>query len=185
MSKNDNAIETLGKQLAGDCSEANVSMDKPKRASGVWFLDICRDGHSVNVQWQPKRGFGVSSSADSQYGEGPDEVYDDREAVRHRVLSLLLSRGETSPPPSVRLAQLRRELGLSQIELAERLSVQQGAVSRMERRGDIKISSLREYCRSLGCNLTLMAMFPNGSAKVIQLDDEQEAAAPRDKVSRG
>jgi len=185
MRKNENALQALSKQLVGDCPEADVSIDKPRKATGIWFLDICRDGHRVNVQWQPKRGFGVSSSADSQYGEGPDEVYDDREAVRHRVLSLLLSHGETSPPPSVRLAELRRELGLSQIELAERLSVQQGAVSRMERRGDIKISSLREYCKSLGCDLTLMAMFPNGSAKVIQLDDEQEAAtSSRGKVSQ-
>ena len=128
------------------------------------------------MQWQAKRGVGVSSSRDAQYGEGADEIYDDPEAVRHRVLSLFLSRGETSPPAAVRLAELRRELGLSQIELAERLNVQQGAVSRMERPGDIKVSSLREYCQSLGGSLTLMAQFPNGTAKVIQLEDEQETA---------
>ena len=176
MSKNENPIQTLGKQLAKDCPDATLSMDEPTQASGVWFLDILRDGHSVNVQWQAKQGFGVSSSPDAHYGEGADEVYEDSEAVRHRVLSLLLSRGETSPPAAVRLAELRRELGLSQIELAERLSVQQGAVSRMERRGDIKVSSLREYCQSLGGTLKLMAQFPNGSAKVIQLEDEQETA---------
>lgn len=177
MSKNKNAIEILSDQLAVDCPDSTVSLDKPKKTSGSWFLDIQRDGHAVSVEWRAKQGFGVSSSADALYGEGPDEIYDDREAVRHRVLSLLLSKGETSPPPTVRLADLRRELGLSQIELAERLSVQQGAVSRLERRGDIKISSLREYCQSLGCNLTLMAMFPNGSAKVIHLEDEKEASA--------
>ncbi len=176
MSKNENPIQTLGKQLAEDCPAATISMDKPKKASGIWFLDILRDGHSANVQWQSKHGFGVSSSPDAQYGEGADETYGDSEAVRHRVLSLLLSRGETSPPAAVRLAELRRELGLSQIELAERLSVQQGAVSRMERRGDIKVSSLREYCQSLGGTLRLLAQFPNGSAKVIQLDDEKETA---------
>lgn len=172
-----NKIEKLCKQLTDDCPEASVSLDKPKKASGTWFLDMQREGHSVQVQWQAKHGFGVSSSANALYGEGPDEVYGDDQAVRHRVLSLLLSRSETSPPPAVRLAELRRELGISQIELAERLSVQQGAVSRMERRDDIKISSLREYCLSLGCNLKLMAMFPNGSAKVIQLEDEQDAKA--------
>jgi len=176
MSKNENPIQTVGKRIAKDCPSASVSVDKPKKASGIWFLDIVRDGHSVNVQWQAKQGFGVSSSPDAQYGEGADEIYNDIEAVRHRVLSLLLSRGETSPPAAVRLAELRRELGLSQIELAQRLSVQQGAVSRMERRGDIKVSSLREYCQSLGGKLRLMAQFPNGSAKVIQLEDEQETA---------
>jgi len=54
--------------------------------------------------------------------------------------------------------------------------VQQGAVSRMERRGDIKVSSLRQYCQSPGGKLRLMAQFRNGSAKVIQLEDEQETA---------
>ena len=175
MSKDRNAIVALGKQLKKDCPEASISVDRPRKVSGEWFLDVCRDGHHVNVQWKSGKGFGVSSSADAQYGEGPDEIYDDVDAVRYRVLSLLLSRGETSPPPSVRLAELRRETGLSQIELAERLSVQQGAVSRMERRGDLKISSLREYCESLGCNLKLLAMFPNGSAKVIHLDGDHEA----------
>ena len=177
MSKNENPIQTLGSQLTKECPDAMVAVDKPKKASGVWFLDIVRDGHSVNVQWQSRQGFGVSSSSDAQYGEGADEVFSDADAVRHRVLSLLLSRGETSPPAAVRLAELRRELGLSQIELAERLCVQQGAVSRMERRGDLKVSSLREYCHSLGGKLTLMAQFPNGSAKVIHLDDEQETGS--------
>jgi len=177
MSKKSTQIENLAKQLADDCPSATVSIDKPKRADGVWFLDVSHDGHTVNVQWQAKHGFGVSGSADASYGEGPDEIYEDTDAVRHRVLSLLLSRGETSPPPAVRLAELRREMGLSQIEIAERLSVQQGAVSRMERRGDWKISSLREYCQTLGGNLTLMATFPNGSAKIIQLNDDQESKA--------
>ncbi|WP_417746935.1 helix-turn-helix domain-containing protein [Rosistilla oblonga] len=174
MRKDENPIQNLGNQLAKDCPGVSVTVDKPKNPSGVWFLDIVRDGHIVNVQWQPQRGFGVSSSPGADYGEGADEIYDDSDAVRHRVLSLLLSRGETSPPAAVRLSQLRRQLGLSQIEIAERLSVQQGAVSRMERRGDMKVSSLREYCQSLGGTLKLLAQFPNGSAKVIQLEDEQE-----------
>ena len=177
MSKTENPLQALGKQLGKDCSDADISLDRPKKSNGVWFLDVVRDGHRVNVQWQVKRGFGVSSSSDAHYGEGPDEVFEDPQAVRYRVLSLLLSKGETSPPAAVRLAELRRELGLSQIELAERLRVQQGAVSRMERRGDLKVSSLREYCQSLGGSLTLMAQFPNGSTKVIQLDDEQEAVS--------
>lgn len=174
LSKNKNPIQILGEQITKECPGASVTVDKPKNASGVWFLDILRDGHTVNVQWQTDRGFGVSSSPDADYGEKTDEVYGDADAVRHRVLSLLLSRGQTSPPVAVSLSELRRELGLSQIEMAERLSVQQGAVSRMERRGDIKISSLREYCQSLGGTLKLMAQFPNGSAKLIQLEDEQE-----------
>lgn len=184
MSKKQNPIQILAEALAADCSSASVSIDQPAKANGVWFLDISNDGHHVQVQWQAKHGFGVSSSTSVHYGEGPDEVYNNAEAVRHRVLSLLLSRGETSSPPAVRLAELRQELGLSQIQVAELLNIQQGAISRMERRGDIKISSLREYCKSLGGSLALMAKFPNGSTREIQLDDEQGTNSTLSEVSQ-
>lgn len=184
MSKTDNAIQTLQQQLATDCPGAAISIDRPKRATGVWFLDISHNDHHVNVQWQASHGFGVSSSAEALYGDGPDEIYEDREAVRHRVLSLLLSQGETAPPPSVRLAELRRERGLTQVELAANLGIQQGAVSRLETRGDNKISTLREYCKSLGGDLQVLARFPDGSTTPIQLDDDEPGAAAVPKSQR-
>jgi DNA-binding XRE family transcriptional regulator len=183
MSKTDNAIQTLQQQLATDCAGARISLDRPKRASGVWFLEISHNDHHVNVQWRADHGFGVSSSAEAHYGDGPDEIYEDREAVRHRVLSLLLSQGETSPPPSVRLAELRRERGLTQVELAASLGIQQGAVSRLETRGDNKISTLREYCKSLGGELQVLAKFPDGSAAPIQLDDDEPTDRGQPRVA--
>lgn len=72
------------------------------------------------------------------------------------------------------MGELRRSLGLSQIEIAERLNVQQGAVSRMERRGDVKVSSLRDYCQSLGGDLRLIAVLPGGTMQLIDSEDERE-----------
>ena len=51
---------------------------------------------------------------------------------------------------SSRLAQLRRELGITQSQLAERLDVQQSAVSRLEQRADIKVSNLVRYLEAMG-----------------------------------
>jgi len=51
---------------------------------------------------------------------------------------------------SNRLAQLHKKAGLTQSQLAERLDVQQAAISRMERRADIKISYLIRYLEGLG-----------------------------------
>lgn len=59
---------------------------------------------------------------------------------------------------SSRLAELRKEAGLTQSELAARLDVQQAAVSRMEHRADIKVSYLLRYLEALGGrNIRLLA----------------------------
>jgi transcriptional regulator with XRE-family HTH domain len=48
------------------------------------------------------------------------------------------------------LAQLRREVGVTQTELAERLGVNQAAVSKLERKTDLLVSSLTNYLEALG-----------------------------------
>jgi transcriptional regulator with XRE-family HTH domain len=48
------------------------------------------------------------------------------------------------------LAQFRRETGVTQAELAERLGVKQAAVSKLERKTDLLVSSLAKYLEALG-----------------------------------
>ncbi|MEO8270515.1 MAG: helix-turn-helix transcriptional regulator, partial [Aureliella sp.] len=143
-------VESLEKYLAKQLPKANFSLDRPSNPKGIWFLDVSVEVHKVVIQWQDSSGFGVSCASTHGYGEGPDEFYTNIEAVKHRVLSLLLSGSQTAPPPTLRLHELRKACGVSQIELAERLSIQQGAVSRLERRSDIKISTIRDFVKSLG-----------------------------------
>jgi len=47
------------------------------------------------------------------------------------------------------LAQLRREIGMTQAELADRLGVRQAAVSKLERKTDLLLSSLTKYLEAL------------------------------------
>ncbi len=170
-------IESLEAYLEKKLPQIDLSLVKPSDPKGVWFLDVSLDGHIVVIQWQDSSGFGVSCAAAHGYGEGPDEFYTNMEAVKHRVLSLLLSGLQTAPPPTVRLHELRKLRGFSQIELAERLSIQQGAVSRLERRSDIKLSTIRDFVKSLGGDLKLLATFPDGAVKIVDLDDEPAAEA--------
>lgn len=176
MSKKITPIETLQKHLAHDCPDATTSLDKPRKQTGVWFLDFVRNGHAVQVQWQAKNGFGVSATPNPGYGTGPDEVYQDEMAIRYRVLSLLLSQTFTSPPPPVSLAEIRRKQGFSQSDIADTLGKKQAAVSRLEGRDDWKISSLREYCRSLGAELEVTAKFPNGEKQPIAIEESDAKA---------
>jgi len=58
------------------------------------------------------------------------------------------------------LRDLRRAKQITQEEVAQRLSGRQVYVSRLERRADMKLSTLRDYVRALGGDLQLMVTFP-------------------------
>jgi DNA-binding XRE family transcriptional regulator len=103
------------------------------------------------IEWSPRRGFGISTAEPGAgYGEGPDEIYTDRAETSRRVIELFASRGRSVPPREVALRELRAVLGFTQEQLADRLGVQQAAVSRLDRRPDMTLSSLRRYVEALG-----------------------------------
>ncbi|MGO9659425.1 MAG: helix-turn-helix domain-containing protein [Acidimicrobiales bacterium] len=79
----------------------------------------------------------------------------------------------------VRLYELRHAEALSQAELAGRLDVTQGAVSKLEHADDVRVSTLRQYLDALGARLELVAVFDDEGWRVpIQLGtaDDQPAA---------
>ena len=53
------------------------------------------------------------------------------------------------------LAELRRELGINQIELARKLGITQGGVSRLERSADPKLSTICKLTTALGGTLSI------------------------------
>jgi transcriptional regulator with XRE-family HTH domain len=58
--------------------------------------------------------------------------------------------------------KLRQARLLTQVAVAERLKIAQGAVSRMEKQSDLLLSTLRQYVGALGGQLELRAVFPDG-----------------------
>lgn len=67
------------------------------------------------------------------------------------------------------LAQLRDAQNITQEELARRLDIDQSAVSKMERRADMYLSTLSDVIRAMGGQLELTARFPGGDVHVIAL----------------
>ncbi len=61
-----------------------------------------------------------------------------------------------------RLQEIRIALQMTQVELAERLSVNQSAVSKLESQQDMYISTLRRVISALGGELHIRAHFPDG-----------------------
>ncbi|MBT2374471.1 helix-turn-helix domain-containing protein [Pseudomonas fluorescens] len=64
------------------------------------------------------------------------------------------------------LHELRKAQQMSQENLAKALNINQAAVSKMERRTDMYISTLRNYIRAMGGELEIVATFPDGQIKI-------------------
>ena len=59
------------------------------------------------------------------------------------------------------LRDLRKAHELTQARMAETLHISQDGVSRIEKRSDFLLSTLRSYVEAMGGQLRLMAEFPN------------------------
>lgn len=73
------------------------------------------------------------------------------------------------------LGELREQFELTQAEMAARLGTNQPGISRLERREDLYLSTLRDYVRALGGELELVARFPDGQE--VRLEPAREAVA--------
>lgn len=73
------------------------------------------------------------------------------------------------------LGDLRRARQLTQETLAESLDMSQSEVSKVERRTDVYVSTLRRYIEAMGGELQILARFPDGEVEVIQLAPEAAA----------
>ena len=65
------------------------------------------------------------------------------------------------------LQQLRHARKLTQEKIAKSLHIGQEGVSKLEKRSDLLISTLRSYVEAMGGNLSLVAEFPNRDPVVL------------------
>jgi predicted transcriptional regulator len=68
------------------------------------------------------------------------------------------------------LRALRELAGLTQTDLATRLCVGQAAISKIESRADVQISSLKKYVEALGATLRIDAAFEPNSATALRVE---------------
>ncbi len=72
----------------------------------------------------------------------------------------------------MRLPELRKMRNLSQTTIAKLLEISQGDVSKLERRTDMYLSTLRSYIEAAGGKLQIVAQFPNSVPIEIDTFDE-------------
>lgn len=79
------------------------------------------------------------------------------------------------------LRDIRTAAARTQQELARTLGVGQDTISRIERRSDLLLSTLRRYIEAMGGRLELVARFPDRPAVLIEhlVDDSREESSSR------
>ncbi len=98
----------------------------------------------ANTSWQKIRGRRIQTHQDEK------DV-----AAERRLLQF-----------EVALNELRKQRSLSQENLAEALGVSQENVSRIERQGDITLSTLDRYIAGLGGKLEIRAIFEDDDVQL-------------------
>lgn len=87
----------------------------------------------------------------------------DRAEIRSRSAKLLAE---------LPLEKLRSARELTQTDMAELLGVNQSAVSKIEKRSDMYLSTLRSYVSAMGGTLQIQAVFPEGAVGIDVLNEK-------------
>ena len=76
------------------------------------------------------------------------------------------------------LRELRHARKLTQVRMAKTLGITQDSVSRLEKRSDLLLSTLRKTVEAMGGNLSLVAEFPD-RAPVVLSGIAEEGPGPK------
>jgi DNA-binding XRE family transcriptional regulator len=83
------------------------------------------------------------------------------------------------------LQQMRKALHLTQAELAQRLAMSQHGVSKLEKRTDLHVSTLRNAVAALGGELVLRVEFPGRAPLTLSGIAERSTAKKKKAVRAG
>lgn len=82
------------------------------------------------------------------------------------------------------LNELRVARQMTQDSIAKILEINQAAVSKLERRTDMYVSTLRDFVMAMGGQLEITARFPDGSVRINQFEDMESTSQTSSQTSR-
>ena len=71
------------------------------------------------------------------------------------------------------LSEIRKEVGLTQKDLAEAMGIKQPSLSKLETQEDMQVSTLKRLVNALGGQLEIVAHMPNGDVRIRQFGEPQ------------
>ena len=159
--------EPIAKLLAALERESALAfqLDRPADPAGQWWIDLEVDGLPTNVSWRRAQGFGLYT-ADAGFGGRPNEIYEDADQAASRLLQMAARWRNREAAQALSLRDVRHLVGETQSRLAETLGTDQARVSRLEKPGDVKISTLMRYLNAMGGVLEVRVRFPSFEAPI-------------------
>lgn len=106
-------------------------------------------------------------------GEREDDVAASGAALRERILADPAGKGayeqarEEIERHQASLAKVRKLRALAQATVAEAMGMDQSEISRLERRTDLLLSTLRRFVNATGGELHLVASYPDGDVELL------------------
>src|SRR5690606_6976587 len=131
------------------------------RADRYGLYDICRLSHNTRFTRRNLRGLPMAKKRDDGVAAQPA----DRQPPTHPDVM-----------PLANHEYLRKSAKQTQEDLAIALGVGQDTISRLEKRSDMLLSTLRHYVECVGGHLTLVATFPNHPPVIIDHHGDKSGA---------
>jgi DNA-binding transcriptional regulator YiaG len=162
---------------------------------GGWFLNLTDDeqvsvGHIVDllVEHGPSLPFPCSSGVEmsrhrhmrelSGFSTRIDMKSQKWSEIKERIKPETRARIETEArrlSDDLHLSQLRKARGLTQEAMADLLGVTQAEVSKMERRTELYVGTLRKFIEAMNGELVIAARFADGVEVPITLSEAEDA----------
>ncbi len=71
------------------------------------------------------------------------------------------------------LSEIRKEVGLTQKDLAETMGIKQPSLSKLETQEDMQVSTLQRLVTALGGQLEIVAHMPHGDVRIRQFAEPE------------
>lgn len=159
----DKAVEKFISLLKKLVPLIQIKVDEPERPGGSYWLDVSAGKKRHTLEYRTGKGFGLFHET-AGYGEGPAEIYRTPERASKRVTQLMAR--SKCKGIQLGLKDIRELYGHSQVTLAKKTGVKQPAISRFEKRGEVKLSTLAATIKALGGKLEVRAHFEDADVPV-------------------
>ncbi len=152
-------------------SGVELEIGKPVLPNGIWVATLhAPNGFAVEAEWSRHRGFGLIAGSNLGFNEAAHESYGSWQAAADRMLALWNAREATSRNLPVPIAELRKQRGQLQKEVAAQMGITKGGLSQIEAsvdEGKVQIDTLSKLVAAMGGRLVISAAFPDGTERKV------------------
>jgi hypothetical protein len=92
-----NLLQQLESRVREELPGVQARLDLAVAPEASSWLDLTLRDLRATVEWRPGKGFGVSSSPETVYGEGSDELYPDVSTALNRLVAVLKKGSRRKP----------------------------------------------------------------------------------------